>query len=66
MNIDQFNIVDSVEEIMMIQKRKAAENNIKLYATYENIGDCTCALQWWCSHGCSLRRAGLPKRPHAA
>lgn len=39
MNIDQFEIVDSVEEIMMIQKRKAAENNIKLYATYENIGD---------------------------
>ena len=39
-NIQEFNIKDAVEDVMLIQARKAQDNNIKLYATY-NIADGT-------------------------
>ena len=39
-NIQEFSIKDAVEDIMLIQSRKAEDNNIKLFATY-NIGQGT-------------------------
>ena len=36
-NIMEFNIINAVEEIMIIQQRKAVDNKIRLHATFENI-----------------------------
>jgi signal transduction histidine kinase len=36
-NIMEFNVINAVEEIMIIQQRKAVDNNIRLHATFENI-----------------------------
>ena len=36
-NIMEFNVINAVEEIMIIQQRKALDNNIRLHATFENI-----------------------------
>ena len=33
----EFNIISAVEEIMLIQQRKAEDNDIRLHATFENI-----------------------------
>ena len=33
----EFNIISAVEDVMLIQQRKAEDNNIRLYATFENI-----------------------------
>ena len=33
----EFNVISAVEDVMLIQQRKAEDNNIKLYATFENI-----------------------------
>ena len=33
----EFNVINAVEEIMIIQQRKALDNNIRLHATFENI-----------------------------
>jgi hypothetical protein len=34
----EFNVISAIEDVMLIQQRKAEDNNIKLYATFENIG----------------------------
>ena len=34
----EFNVISAIEEVMLIQQRKAEDNNIKLFATFENIG----------------------------
>ena len=36
-NINEFNLISAVEEIMLIQQRKAEDNQIKFHATFENI-----------------------------
>ena len=36
-NIMEFNVINAVEEIMIIQQRKAIDNKIRLHATFENI-----------------------------
>jgi signal transduction histidine kinase len=33
----EFNIKEAVEEVMLIQKRKAADNNIEFHASYEGF-----------------------------
>ena len=33
----EFNVISAVEEIMLIQQRKAQDNDIRLHATFENI-----------------------------
>lgn len=35
-NIDEFNIIDAVDEVMMIQRRKALDNKINLTARIKN------------------------------
>ena len=37
-NVMEFNVISAIEDVMLIQQRKAEDNNIKLYATFENIG----------------------------
>ena len=34
-NINEFNIIGAVEEVMIIQQRKAEGNNIRLYASFD-------------------------------
>ena len=34
----EFNLISAIEDVMLIQQRKAEDNNIKFYATFENIG----------------------------
>ena len=36
-NIESFNIRESVEEVMSIQRQKANQGGIQLFATYNNI-----------------------------
>ena len=36
-NIVEFNIIEAVEEIMLIQQRKAEDNQINFHATFQNI-----------------------------
>ena len=36
-NIQQFDIMDAVEEVMSIQRHSAKDKNINFYATYVNI-----------------------------
>ena len=36
-NSNEFDIVSAVEEVLIIQQRKALDNNIRLYATFINI-----------------------------
>jgi signal transduction histidine kinase len=38
-NIDQFDIIEAVEDVMLIQQRKAQDNQINLHATFVNIYD---------------------------
>ena len=38
-NVKQFNIRDSIEKIMCIQRQKAIENGIKFSVEYENISE---------------------------
>lgn len=33
----EFNVISAIEDVMLIQQRKAEDNNIKLFATFENI-----------------------------
>ena len=33
----EFNVISAIEEVMLIQQRKAEDNNIRLFATFENI-----------------------------
>jgi signal transduction histidine kinase len=35
--IDEFNIIEAVNDVMLIQQRKAKDNKTKLYATFVNI-----------------------------
>ena len=37
-NVMEFNVISAIEDVMLIQQRKAEDNNIKLYATFVNIG----------------------------
>mgnify|MGYP000470834772 CR=1 FL=1 len=36
-NSNEFDIIQAVEEVMIIQQRKALDNNIHLYATFVNM-----------------------------
>jgi signal transduction histidine kinase len=36
-NIMEFNVITAVEEVMIIQQRKAQDNSIRLHATFINI-----------------------------
>mmetsp|Transcript_17577 Transcript_17577/g.27158 ORF Transcript_17577/g.27158 Transcript_17577/m.27158 type:complete len:100 (-) Transcript_17577:1055-1354(-) len=38
-NITEFNIRDAVESVMIVQKKKATDQHIELFATYENISE---------------------------
>ena len=33
----EFNVISAIEDVMLIQQRKAEDNNIRLFATFENI-----------------------------
>ena len=36
-NIQEFNVISAVEDVMLIQQRKAEDNHINFHATFENI-----------------------------
>ena len=36
-NTSTFNIIESVEKVMCVQRQKAEDQNIQFYATYNNI-----------------------------
>ena len=38
-NLEQFDIIEAVKDVMMIQQRKADDNKIKLFANFVNISD---------------------------
>lgn len=38
-NVEQFSIIDAVNDVMLIQKRKAQDNNTRLYATFVNVSE---------------------------
>jgi hypothetical protein len=35
----EFNVISAIEDVMLIQQRKAEDNKIKLFATFENIAE---------------------------
>ena len=37
-NTEKFDIVKAVNDVMIIEQRKASDKNTKLYATFLNIG----------------------------
>lgn len=38
-NICKFSVKEAIEEVMLIQERKAMDNNVKLYATFDEVGE---------------------------